>query len=475
MKKSKLLELLESFDGHDYSRMQKFLDSPFFHADQELRQLFSIYHSSFLKGERTSEDKFAMYEKVFVNQAFDDQRWRYLVSDLCKKIEEFITYKYLERQEAQWLSLKQEAMLQRDCRKSFYANGIELKKFLDKGWKEDESHLWKHRMNMRNLVFETRHGSRKVLPDFAVTMAELDNFYLARKLRIAAEMINAQNVLSGQADIKLLDEVRLLAGNAEFDQVVAVQVYKQVLNTLQSPDREEYFFELKQLVEEHGSEFPPKERQELFHYLKNYCIKRLNTGATHFLEILFDIYQLQLKDPRVFKGDPLSPWEYKNVVTIGLRLKKNEWVEEFIRKYNRYLEPEMQNNAFVYNMANWNFHQGNYRETLRLFQEVEFTDLYYQLDVRAILLKVYFETAEDESLHYHASAFRNFLSRNRALSPYQKKIYRNLLRYTLQLNRMKLQKERLSGLLKEIREVKQIADLRWLEQKVLEFVELPEA
>jgi hypothetical protein len=122
----------------------------------------------------------------------------------------------------------------------------------------------------------------------------------------------------------------------------------------------------------------------------------------------------------------------------------------------------------IYNLANWHFFRKEYKETLKLFREVEFTDLYYQLDVRAILLKTYFELSDDEPFYYQASAFRAFLSRNRLMSDYQRKIYRNFVRYIVRLLRDSGNQKKMQTLLEEIRQVRQIADFRWLEEKVLE-------
>lgn len=94
--------------------------------------------------------------------------------------------------------------------------------------------------------------------------------------------------------------------------------------------------------------------------------------------------------------------------------------------------------------------------------------MYYQLDVRAILLKAYYSLGDEETFYYHASAFRSFLSRNGLVSEYQRKIYRNFVRYVVRLMRDSGNAKKLNQLLEEVREVRQIADFRWLEEKVFE-------
>lgn len=54
------------------------------------------------------------------------------------------------------------------------------------------------------------------------------------------------------------------------------------------------------------------------------------------------------------------------------------------------------------------------------------------------------------------------------MSDYQRKIYRNFVRYIVRLLRDSGNKKKLNMLLQDIRQVRQIADFRWLEEKVLE-------
>jgi hypothetical protein len=118
--------------------------------------------------------------------------------------------------------------------------------------------------------------------------------------------------------------------------------------------------------------------------------------------------------------DYLSQWEYKNIVTLGLRLKENKWVRDFIRKHLHHLAPHERKNALTYNSAMLGYHEKNYRLTLKLLREVEFSDLYYALDSRSLLMKVYYETDDPETLLYHISAFKIFLRRNKFISDYQR-------------------------------------------------------
>ena len=114
------------------------------------------------------------------------------------------------------------------------------------------------------------------------------------------------------------------------------------------------------------------------------------------------------------------------------------------------------------------YYSKSYKFVLKYLQEVEFTDLYYQLDSKSILLKVYFETDEQEALLHHIAAFKVFLSRNKNISSYQLTIYKNFIRYSLKIFRAGTNTGKLNILKKEIASSSNISDRNWLLERINE-------
>ena len=103
-----------------------------------------------------------------------------------------------------------------------------------------------------------------------------------------------------------------------------------------------------------------------------------------------------------------------------------------------------------------------------MISKTEFTDLYYQLDSRSILLKCYYETGDTDGLLYFIPSFKMFLKRNKLISEYQRTIYSNLVKFTNMLVRYDGDVKKLKVLFEKVGEVKQIADVRWLTTKIEE-------
>ena len=182
----------------------------------------------------------------------------------------------------------------------------------------------------------------------------------------------------------------------------------------------------------------------------------------------FEIYKMVLDNKAIYNGRFLSQWDFKNIVVVGIRAGENEWVASFIKERIQDLAVAEQQNALTYNSAYLAFSNGDYHQALRLLQNVEFTDLYYQLDMRSVILKCYYEMQDADALNYHLSAFRLFLSRNKVVSEYQRTIYRNLIKFAGKLMNAKGNPEKTKALKNEIENTKQIADLNWIKKKAEE-------
>ena len=317
-----------------------------------------------------------------------------------------------------------------------------------------------------HLVHATAGMKREEKSNIGETVEYLDRFYLARKLQLCCEIFNVRNVLSVEYKVFLLDEILSHLKNKSYEDTPVIRIYYQVLMTLLESENENHFHNLRRLLEIHAGKFSLKELREMYQYVLNYCIKKINLGEIAWQKTLFEIYKITIENKALMAEGHLSHWDYKNIVTISLRLKEYDWANHFIHHYKKELLPAERENAFTYNLANLHFNTGEYSKAMKLLQKVEFTDVYYQLDSKSILLKTYFELEETESFFYHATAFRVFLRRNKLISDYQRTIYLNLIRYSSQLLRAIGVKRKVNIIKKKIEENKNIADLNWLLKKL---------
>lgn len=455
---TKLEELLISLNGHDLLLMRRYLASPYFNQNPKAEKLFSVL---------TTSDKFNTrkenYHKVFGSNRFNEKQMRYAESHLCSHIENFLTFQFLESNDLSWYQMNAKVAALKGNKKSFQYYDTLIDKKNKSVVAQDIQSLYKHfETSLTKFEVDTENISLKKIPDMSTVIHHLDVYYVAHKLQLMCAAHNMQQITGKEIDIALSHEIISISETSLCKENDTVKLYYHIYLMITKPNEERHYHLLKELVKKIALHFPVREQKDIYQYLKNYCIRKINSGQSEFLSELFHIYELQLANKKLLRHNYLTQWEFKNIVSVALRIGKTKWCKTFIAQHKRYLPTDEQKNASVYNSANIAFHDKEYRQALKYFSQSEFKEPFYQLDVRAIQLKIFFETDEYETLFYHASAFRNYLSRSKHISTFQKTIYRKLISFSIAIARNIANQKKLQSLKKEIAEATQVADKIWL-------------
>lgn len=437
--------------------------------DMRLLRLFDFYtiHIRNTNAERVTKEE--AWKSVNGKVKFNDMKFRYLNADLVARLEEFLVYRRTNEE----LRLREEIIsAELGSRGAVKAWSTHYRNFSLQATAEPVhdadyfSHAWNMEYSRLSLM-----ATGKVQGDAdAITKAAgyLDRFYLIRKLQLCCEMFNAQNVFAQEYQVFLLDEILQHIGNRSYEDTPVIIIYYRILMTLRESEKEEHYQALRALLQAHEHEISLSELRDMYKYVLNYCIKKINLGNISWQGELFDIYRTTVENRVLMSEGYLSHRDFKNIVTIALRQHQVEWTGEFIEQYIQEVPSEERENAKLYNTANLLFHKRDYSGAIRVLQRVDFLDIFYDLDARSILLKTWFELDEQDSFEYHATAFRKFLKRNKSVSDYQRTVYENLIAFASRLMKAGTSASAIKKISSEISEKKNVADLRWLLAKIEE-------
>ncbi len=475
MHNSKLLNLWRCFSTKQIKRLGDFIHSPFFNKQEELILLFDYlkkYAPAFKR--KKALDKELVFAAVFPNTPYNAKQLSYHMSNLVKLSERFIIICHLEKDEIAQNSYLIKQYNDWNLEKKHINTLKELSRLLTQMPYRHAEYYYEQYCLAELATFSfTRQHKRQHSEGVQEAIDNLDVFYLSKKLSYTCEMMNRQSMTTGTYEVLFLQEILQHLANNSYEEHPCITIYHKILMMLQDSDSEIHFNQLKNLLNEFAHLFPAIEARTLYTYAINYTIKKINQGATHYQWQLFQLYLEVLNKKIIFDNGQLSPWTYKNIISIALRLKEYDWTANFINDYKEYLEPSVQENAVTYNMAYLKFYQQQYDDALVLLQQVEFSDVYYSLDSRALLSKIYYELNETDLLYSHIHAFKAYLRRNKFISEYVKEIYFNLIEFMRQLEKIDEQsKDKLYELQQTIENTKKIADLAWLRQKVQDKISL---
>jgi len=480
MKPSLLLSLLQSLSRAEQKRFALFVQSPFFNQNQRLIKLNAHLLSSLVHTKEMAISAEALHKKLYPKQPFVAQHIYDLFSQLLRLLKQFLAQQQYEQDTTGQERYLLDDLMGRKAWPHFTRVHKRASKQYAQSKVQDAGHFYRgYLLAQRADRFFGLQQKRKTNDDLNRALGELDRFYLMRKLELSCELLNRQNIVQADAHSEMMPVLNASLQDVEnpYRAVPGIAIYHQIYLTLYDSTNEHHYERLIASLHEYSHLFSQAEANQMYAYAQNYCVKQINQGQSAYLQKLFDVYRSLIEKGLLLQEGQLHHGVYKNIVTVGLRLKQFEWVEAFLNTYRTALEPSLRENAYTYNLAIFYYEQRLYSHALKLLRRVEFTDVYYNLSARALLVKVYYELEDDDALESVIAAYKVYMRRNKQLSGYQQKVNNNLLRFVKKLYKLRLKclgmakEDRLSAiaqLQKQIKDTQQIANINWLEKKVEE-------
>ncbi|MEM7105310.1 MAG: hypothetical protein AAF502_19385 [Bacteroidota bacterium] len=459
----KLIQLIESFDKYERKRFRKFLDSPYFNSNSKVSTLFH-----FIATGNSQQPPKVYWPKLFPGEAYDDSRFRRLCADLVGLAKHFYAVRQFEKDKPLTNRLFMQTVNRKKLTAFFNSSERDTKRSIDQYPYLNANYFWyNYQFEQEKHLLAGHKLDREGWSNFEEISSSLDQFFLAEKLKLYCEILSWKKVAAVDYDLLFVEDIlkHVKAHHAKL--VPPVAIYYQMILTLEDNQDSTAYFELKHLLEDYAELFPPEEARNMYACAQNFCIRMINKGNLQFLEETFELYKAVLDRRIIWPNGVLSPYDYKNIVVVALRLKEFEWAENFIHEFKPHLPDDFRENAFVYNLAKFHFYQKNYTEVISLLQRVEYNDVFYNLDSKSMLLKTYYETGEYNAMEALIESFRVLLRRKKVISEHHRANYGNFIKFVQKLIRMVPgDKKAIENLRKSIASTPAIADVEWLLEKV---------
>lgn len=470
MQNSKLYSILANFSKYDLNRLKKYLASPYFNRNERALRLFELLCAGLTASNGVELTKESLWKELYGTEPYDDVRFRKQVSDLLKLVEGFLAQEEYERNGHQKSIYLLEAVGKRKLTKLVNSALRSAHALAQKDiFRTSKYYFYQYEVE-KNFYELTQYDlKRSSVSNLESIVNHLDQFYIAEKLRFYCSMLSRQYEISHTYRAPLMQEIIAFLQRQNGELAPPIRIYFEVYRMLTDFDREEHYFNLKSSITQYIDRFPPEEANNIFTYALNYCTRKINKGEKGFLEEYFELYKDLLERGLLFDEGILDPIHFKNIVVVGLRLGKFEWTEKFIHEYKTYLPESSRENLVTFNLAQVYLYQKKYDEVIRLLQSVEYEDVYLNINSKVMLLAVYYELDELEPLFSLIESSRIYLSRHKEIAVTKRKSFLNLLKYVRKLARIQPgDRPALEKLKQEILEVRNIASLNWLLEKIEE-------
>ena len=464
MKDSKLIELFQTLSARRLSRFGEFLQSPYFNKNSDCLLLFNYLQKYAPSFNHEHLSRQTILKVLPGNKLRDEKNLAHLTSKLLSLAEKFLSAEAMLAD-----TWKQQVELlgqyrQLDLPRHYKSARADLEKLL-KNFPYRNAAFYREQLFAERLLFEhSDRNQRDFNEQLQASANALDVFYMVEKLRYTCEILNYEAVLNIHYEVAFLDEILAWSASPSFTEIHTIQVYRHLVLMLRNPDEPARFETAKTLIKASGQYFEPQELRQLFTLLLNYCTRRINRfGDIGFLAEHLEINKLLLENGLIFENGLIPPWDFTNIVAVGLKTGQTDWTWQFIHDYHHRLPAEYADNVFRYNLAQYHYYLKNYDDAQRALLQVEISDVLLNVTVRSLLIKIYCETDQTELLLSYLEATRIFLHRNRLLDPHLKKQLQKFVEYTAKFAKiMPGDRDRYHELLEQLPPAREMMHREWL-------------
>lgn len=424
---SKLIELVQSFSGRERRQFGAFVASPYFNRNEAAGRLWQYLAAHLEQPERLRRS--AVFEALFPGEPYNNAALNHLMSMLLKLAERFLAQQQFDADESEGAFFTLKALAERDVKKHYqYLLDQYRKRAPDSFGRTAFAYLNRYRFEDIEADRLSRASVQRY-NDYAQKSADyLDYFYLAEKLRYACFMLTSQIVLATPYKLPLLAEItRFVQQHLPDIQAPSVKAYFHIAQMFSLEHAAEDFEALKQLLQTEKNAFTPLELSEIYQYAINFCNLQILKLREEYVEEALNLYVGGVASRVLMDNNVLSPWHFKNIIKLALRLKRFAWTEKFILDHVQWLDKSLQQDALNYNLAELYYFTRRYDAAMERLREVEFADLNYNLGGKVLLIKIYYETDAVDALDSLLHAFKTYLRRHRLLSEDIRKTYLNFI------------------------------------------------
>jgi len=427
-------------------------------------------------------DKRLLFTQVFPNEKYNELKINNLASNLLALLYDFLGYQQYQKNKTQQKQLLVKELLERELHDHIDRTARSYQKIQSNSSIRNYEYFHsEYEINDKLDQHFLTKGIRAHDKHLQQKSDSLDLYYIANKLRIAVDM-NSRNFVSksGYSCLLLTELLQTYEQNdLNIQNQPAVSLYYKTLQMLKASQQgekdknsEAYYQELKTLLSENLHLFPHEELRVIYLYLQNYCIYQINSGQSDYYQEILDLYKFLLENKIIFKNGFLPQWAYKNIVTVGIRLKDFDWTEQVIHQLKENLLPGERENVVAYNLAAFYYAKKEYKNALRQLHNVEFTDNSYHLGAKIIQVKSYYETNESEAFFALIEAFRKYVRRNKKMADYRREANLQFIKMASQIYSLRIKKttlrtnefnKNLTKAKQKLDELAVVANKDWLE------------
>lgn len=416
--------------------------------------------------------KHELFQAFFQEPNYNDQKLRNLLAKSNRSLKRFITDRIIpdHKNSVDFELTQARFYLERGLDSLFKKTIRSLKKGLAEGSSNSEVYF-------EIMELETEYRVRHNLPELnhQSLFEVVQSHYSLQLIKIGVAMLSARRVKGIPVTQQDMSRLTTILRSAELSQDPRLRYWKEILKVELNllPLSVETLSELKNLLSSLREHLNRDEQKMMYLVLYNLFIrlKRSDTRSMH--DHIFEIWEYLNESDLLRSDGVIHQHHFLCAVIAGTRLKKTEWVANFIQIHKDKLHGE--ESASVFTLANaWYlyFLTDNTDQIKKMLNNLQFRQTRYELRKRSLFAMLVYDSGDFNYLETLYERERKFTRDREGISDSAKKAYSNFYRI---LNGLGLARQNNKQppvhYLEEI-ERASIVEKQWLKQKIDQWPDL---
>lgn len=290
---------------------------------------------------------------------------------------------------------------------------------------------------------------------------------------------NNLNISSELSDklLECIDKEKLLSIVKKELPVVSIpaEIFYLLYWAYKEPDGSEFYFSARDMFLKNKQMFASEYKNEVYQYLRNYCIDKTNKGEFIYYKEIFELNNSIIKEG-LFKDLNVVNSQtnnFRNFIFAALRLNEFEWVKSFIKEHSDELPEEMREDEVNLNSGIVRIYEKDYLGGLNFLKKVRRKKYLQYLDTSIYRLIAFYELKEIENSYAETARLKDYIRKHKDIpvylkSGYQKfiKLYENLLKLVQRTDKTETQ-----YFIKQMEPIKNVGLGSWLYEKGTELLD----
>ncbi len=436
MQNTKLILLLKTFSQSEFRDFKDFVHSPIFNKNKKIIAIFDILKEFYPDFDNSNLDEEKIYMKIFKEEKYDYHKIKNIISDLLALAKDYLSFQYFRDSS----KVKEKYLLyelrNRNLDSMFLQSYKTYTKNLEDSGVRDENYL----LHKYELIEEIHsyYSPKEPNTHFNYFQEELDLFLqysLIILLKFYNIMLHERKQNNISYDMKMFEEVFEYLKNIKTEDNPTLLIYYNIV-LLEKERDQKYFFELKKLKDKYFDKLNKKDQYMLFLHMSGFCAYVFNVlGRTDFMKEHFLLSKENYDRGTILLGKILY-LDFLNHVKIAVRVNEFEWAEKYMDKFRNNLTEEKESTLnFCYGYINYK--QGNLDKAMDLLSKANFPNFIIKIQVKILLLQVYYEKAFYDQALAMIDTFRHYLTREKSIVVDFKESFFDYLKITSDLVKIK--------------------------------------